>query len=749
MADHSELVEKLLALGYIPVPTIGKVWIEKHRGQPLRYQDSAPDIELTRAAFRENANAGISVTAPYLRNYDFKILCLDADSENPVTLNRIALIIGKPTPYKTGKRGGTAFVTYDGDILLKTDYEKRRNSKTTKIPWLRESKVFSQDAPAPGQKREGLDFIAKGPYYHSVLPPSIHPETGQPYKYIPVPGTSTILRLEDTDPRDLPRLTSAEFALLTLIFHQNLTAVWEFIGATSPGDFNERMVKATLALHHEFFTKDEILYLALREARRDPPDEQTLREREASIRGAVARLAEKFSVRNPSSPGKVKRIPPDRLYADWLVEQIGADNCASFNGVPYMWNGQHWQCMEETSHRFPLTKSYSEIMTAFPEAGHAATNSALTIFGSRLPQRIPSTSPDLIPFSNGVLHVPTMTLRPEERDDNFTGYINHQYDPTAVCPKWDIYIRDLTLPPADTTTDPFDHLKATGLVEEFLGYGLTRSYDLRYFLLLIGPSSTGKSVLTKVMKGLMPQDWLTEVALEKFSEPNSLRLMANARLNISSETGRGLITKDIDDAILRITSREPIEIKTLYSNRIVVEIPARLIQIGNAIPRFRDAVGALQARMLLVHTTDILPIPEVLAFEKQLLEEASGILNRLVTAYGRLLARGQFIRPDYSVQQAKEVTENANSASVWMSISGVEFTDDPTERQSNSHLYTCYKDWCEPNGFKPFSIVEWGIILASMGYKSVRKRLPGNKYAYVRNLRVPDSHRKYQPEEDY
>src|SRR6185436_11569652 len=114
-------------------------------------------------------------------------------------------------------------------------------------------------------------------------------------------------------------LDSAQLALLALCFNPNLKAVWEFIGATSPGDFNDRMIKGTLALHHEFFTSDEILSLALREARRDPPDSKTLREREASIKGAVNKLPAKFPALNPTAPGKPKRIPPDRVYADWLL----------------------------------------------------------------------------------------------------------------------------------------------------------------------------------------------------------------------------------------------------------------------------------------------------------------------------------------------------------------------------------------------------------------------------------------------
>jgi len=334
MAHHDQ-VEKLLRHGYVPLPVAGKVWIDKYQGKPLRYLESAPDPELTRAAFRENLNCGISVTAPYLRNLDIKLVGIDVDCDNPVIIDRVARIIYRPCPAKRGRRGMTFFATFSGEVLLKTDYEKRRGVKVAS--WLGEASVKTIEPPSdPRAKVDHIDLICRGPYYHSVLPPSIHPDTGQPYEWVPFPGTSTVLKLEDVAPLDLPHLDSAQLALLALCFNPNLKAIWEFIDATGPGDFNKRMVDGTLALYHEYFTIDEISSLALREARRDPPDSKTLREREAAIKGAIRDLPAKFPERNPTPSGKPKRISPDRVYADWLLREIGIENCALSNGAPYI-----------------------------------------------------------------------------------------------------------------------------------------------------------------------------------------------------------------------------------------------------------------------------------------------------------------------------------------------------------------------------------------------------------------------------
>ena len=743
MGVDLQLVERLIAHGYVPLPTKGKVWIDKYRDQSLRFMDSAPDPDITRAAFRENANAGVSVSAPYIRGTNLRLLPIDIDVYDPILaahiISLVTRIIGKPCPMKMGQKGATLFCTYQGNApQLKTAYKNRRGNVVSLN--LSEGRINGPLFAGVPPQAQGIDLIGAGSSFHSVLPPSIHPYTNEPYQWLPYPGTDVILRLEDTPPDQLPCLNDAQLMLLTLVFQSGTHKIWEFIGATSPGDFNNRMVEGTLALHHEFFTVDEILWLALREAQRDPPDATTYREREASIRGAVLKLPKKFPEQKSATSRRGPRVPPDREQAEWLMGELGIENCASFNGAPFMWDGQHWVSMQQAGHQEPMTVWYRKVFTAFPQSNHNSIKAALRAFVSIMPQRLPSASPDLIPFSNGVLHVPTMKLRPEERDDNFVGHLPHQFNPvlpdgaTSACPKWDIFIRDLTLPPASLSTNPVDHQRATDLVEEYLGYCLTRSYRLRFFMLLIGRTTTGKSVFTKVLKGLLPPEWITEVSLERFGDTNSLRRMANSLVNVSSEAGRVIFTNGIDDVIQRMTSGESVEIKTLYFDSIDVALPARLIINGNSVPDFRDATGALEQRMLLIRTTDIIPHPLIPAFELALLEEAQGILVKLVSAYRRLLARdAKFLLPDYSSREAAETTRTANSA-----IAHFNFVLVPAQdkyRTSNEELYANYRAWCELNGMKAFSSIQWGKILTGLGHPTIKARVLGG-YAYLRELRI-------------
>ncbi len=199
---RDKVVEALLRRGYVPIPTLGKVWVDKHLNQPLRDESFAPDPDLTRAAFAANPTAGVSVSAPYIRNSEYRLMGIDVDVLDPEfeaqVMDRVAAIIGTPCPVKKGKKGGTFFCIHRDVVQLKTQYSQRRGGKS-KATWLRESKIFAPFPKRPGEKEQGIDLIGQGNFLHSVLPPSAHPEIADPYKWIAFPGTDFIQQLQSVN----------------------------------------------------------------------------------------------------------------------------------------------------------------------------------------------------------------------------------------------------------------------------------------------------------------------------------------------------------------------------------------------------------------------------------------------------------------------------------------------------------------------------------------------------------------------
>ncbi len=89
------------------------------------------------------------------------LLAIDVDIEKHQLIRCIQRALGdeNPVPVKIGKKGAT--------YILRMDQE----TKTAKIQWIRDNKKVS-----------AIDVLARGA--QTVIPPSVHPETQLPYRWI-------------------------------------------------------------------------------------------------------------------------------------------------------------------------------------------------------------------------------------------------------------------------------------------------------------------------------------------------------------------------------------------------------------------------------------------------------------------------------------------------------------------------------------------------------------------------------------
>jgi hypothetical protein len=87
------------------------------------------------------------------------LAAIDVDIEEPQLIRCVERAIGAMVPCKKGKKGAT--------YILRLD----REYKTHKLYWTRGN-----------DKKAAIDVLCKGA--QTVLPPSIHPDTKQPYQWI-------------------------------------------------------------------------------------------------------------------------------------------------------------------------------------------------------------------------------------------------------------------------------------------------------------------------------------------------------------------------------------------------------------------------------------------------------------------------------------------------------------------------------------------------------------------------------------
>lgn len=414
------------------------------------------------------------------------------------------------------------------------------------------------------------------------------------------------------------------------------------------------------------------------------------------------------------------KLPVQQQIKAHLLETLPPEDIRDFRSDIFHWQGEGWLMLTDPGHQQPLRAISNMADDAFPAARKSDIDAGIDLWRRRLSVHRDSPPEGLLVFQNGALDVSDLSFRPERKDDFAFSKLALDYDPEAVCPQWDGFVRRLCKPPkeyADEPTFEADWQRAVDMLEEYLGYCLFPSLRFRNFLYLKGESSTGKSTLFLTLGGLLPEEWMTDVPLSDMDEAPSRYRMRHSRINVGSEAGR--VPKALDDILLRVTTGERVPVKLLYVNPFDMVLPSRLIFHGNEMMTSSDVHGALMTRMLLIYTTDEKPAEIVDRYHEVLLNEAPGILNRLVKAYRRRLDRGAFVKPSYHEEAAEEQRANANPVTAWLSSGRVEKMDDHGEGAPAEILLQDLVDWCgdsPPSYVRNLNPVSFGMALKNAGH---------------------------------
>lgn len=153
--EMQEIALHLLEQGYVPL----RIDPDSKAARNPGWQVETPTEESLKRAFSRTSNMG--VRCGDVRKDGTCLLAIDVDLEGEGEIIRcVQRALGdENVPVKKGKKGATYLVRLD------------REHKTTKIQWVRDKK-----------KTDAIDILCKGA--QTVIPPSIHPDTKLPYRWI-------------------------------------------------------------------------------------------------------------------------------------------------------------------------------------------------------------------------------------------------------------------------------------------------------------------------------------------------------------------------------------------------------------------------------------------------------------------------------------------------------------------------------------------------------------------------------------
>ena len=317
---------------------------------------------------------------------------------------------------------------------------------------------------------------------------------------------------------------------------------------------------------------------------------------------------------------------------------------------------------------------------------------------------------------NGILNLESRILSPHNNKLYMNQLANVDYDAKAKCPLFDKFMKEISC----------DDTEIENIILEILGCCLLSGNNEQLFFMFIGQGANGKGVLVDTVKAILGDYAVTvqpaTIMESKYgsgatARPDLARLRG-ARAAFMSEGKKG---DKLDEALVKqLTGGDVLAARPLYSDVIEFKPEFKIILSSNYLPLIRGTDRGIWRR--------IFPVPFDLNLDSEqfdtklhqkLLEEKSGILNRLLDGLSRVQSQG-FTKSDKVENLIQQYRQDSNNLEDFFCSSIHLSSDLETPYQD---MYNHYTLWCDTKGEKyKSSFKEFNSFLSNKGVLNKRTK---------------------------
>lgn len=254
---------------------------------------------------------------------------------------------------------------------------------------------------------------------------------------------------------------------------------------------------------------------------------------------------------------------------------------------------------------------------------------------------------------------------------------------------------------------------------EVLGYLIQPKRNIPLIVVMLGAGDNGKTVLTRTIVKLLG---LPQVHAQRVEE------LDRNRFAIGSLLGKLVFLDDdvragarLPDGTLKMISEaKEVTGENKYKpqfNFVVRTVPMLLC---NNVPSLADVSYGMLRRLMVIpfDRTFTAEDKDEGLFERIWENELSGVLNKALKGYARLLKRGRFKQPTAIREATKAWLGQANPIPAFIEECCVNKPDATCHIKS---LYSAYKQWATESGFTMTqNKISFGRNLEHLGYKKTR-----------------------------
>jgi putative DNA primase/helicase len=382
------------------------------------------------------------------------------------------------------------------------------------------------------------------------------------------------------------------------------------------------------------------------------------RAKEAAKATAIAQAQWEARAQVEARREEGRLLPPPHAPIDVareLVEQLPAVS-RWWRGDFYQWDGtryRHWR--DEAVDNWLYGKTADAQFDAGDDKGpvpwrpdevkvnkvaHALSRGLLY----RPSELEPDDSPNQVACANGVYDVPTGQLLPHSPERFNLASLPFAYDPSAKAPLWEWFLNDVL--PAD----------AQLLLQEWFGYMVSGRTDMEKILHMQGLPRSGKGTVAQQLELLLGEDAVASPSMPSLVGTFGEQPLIGKSMAIMSDINWSF--RDIVEGVeivKKISGRDTRDVNRKNREVWHGKLGVRFVIMGNDMPKFTDASGALAYRMLHIQFPGTVQGREDPTLKDRLRDELPGILNWALVGLARLTANRAFTTPQSSAELAADV----------------------------------------------------------------------------------------------